>query len=116
MPLLSPPTAKPAASVKTTVARSKPALWRAIICELVFICATAAMIILVEFVFALAHVGEEDFLKIDPLLGYTHMEKKRMTFRSEGFSEDTTNSLGYHDVDHPVSKPNGVKRIALLGD
>ncbi len=75
-----------------------------------------AAIALIEGIFAWAHVGEEEFLKVDPLLGYIHLENKPITFRSEGYSQDTTNSAGMRDLERTVAKPPGVIRIACLGD
>ncbi|MBI4533962.1 MAG: SGNH/GDSL hydrolase family protein [Candidatus Melainabacteria bacterium] len=39
-----------------------------------------------------------------------------MTWRLEGFSSDHISSAGLRDVEHSITKPPGVTRIALLGD
>lgn len=75
-----------------------------------------AAVALLEGIFAWAHIGEEEFLKIDPLLGYSHLENKPITFRSEGYSQGKINSAGNRDRERTVAKPPGVIRIACLGD
>lgn len=69
-----------------------------------------------EVVCRAAHVGEEEYLKVDPVLGYTHLENQQICFRSEGYSCQKTNAAGMFDVAHSVAKPAGVTRIAILGD
>ena len=78
--------------------------------------AVAIAVACLEGVFALAQVGEEDSIKYVPILGYFHFENKRITFRSEGFSEDKINSRGFRDRERSIAKPQGVTRIAVLGD
>lgn len=78
--------------------------------------AFVAAIALAEAIFLLAHIGEEEYLKLDPIVAFSHLERKRITFRSEGFSNDKINSAGFRDSEHTLMKPVGVKRIALLGD
>lgn len=73
-------------------------------------------VLAVEAVFQFAHIGEEEFMKVDPSLGYSHLDGKFITFRSEGYSQDTINSSGHRDSEHAIAKPAGVTRIAVMGD
>lgn len=78
-----------------------------------------ALILLIaipEFVFALAGVGEQEFLRPDKTLGFCPMEGKPITWRQEGFSRTNENSLGMPDVERTIAKAPGTFRIALVGD
>jgi hypothetical protein len=70
----------------------------------------------IEGTFFLAHVGEEEFLKISPDFGFTHLENKLVTFRSEGYSQERINSAGFRDKEFNLTKPPATLRIAVLGD
>lgn len=82
--------------------------------------ATAACIALatlsVEAIFAITDLGNEEFVSPDPLFGVSLIKGKSVTFRSEGFSRSKISSIGLRDVEHTVAKPDGVNRIAFLGD
>jgi len=94
----------------------KPILLRGLrSCLWVMLCLTA-VVMLVEAIFHLAHIGEEEYMRFDPLLGYMHFENKQITFRSEGYSSDKINAAGFRDSEHTLAKPADVLRIALLGD
>lgn len=71
---------------------------------------------MLEWFFALCKVGQQEFLKPDPVLGCRHIANKVVTWRLEGYSNDRLSSQGLRDVEHTLSKPIGVTRIALLGD
>jgi hypothetical protein len=71
---------------------------------------------LTEGLFAIAHIGEEEFVDIHPNIGFWHMPNKMVTWRSEGFSQSTTSNDGLRDINFPIPKPAGVKRIAVTGD
>lgn len=73
-------------------------------------------VVVLEGLFYLGHAGEEEFVKYDPDLGFFHFKDKLITFRSEGFSQDLTNSEGFRDVEHSLQKQPGVTRVAVLGD
>lgn len=73
-------------------------------------------LVALELLCRAAHLGEEEYLKVDPVLGYTHLENQQITFRSEGYSSQRTNAAGMFDVARSVAKPPGVTRIAILGD
>jgi lysophospholipase L1-like esterase len=74
------------------------------------------MLFALEGIFALAHFGEEEYLRIDPLLGLVHLENKDVTWREEGYSREHLNHSGFFDIEHPLKKAPGAFRIAILGD
>jgi hypothetical protein len=73
-------------------------------------------VLALEVVLRIAHVGEQEYLRVDPLLGLVHLENKLVTDRSEAFAVSRISSAGLCDVEHQLVKPNGVYRIAILGD
>jgi hypothetical protein len=78
--------------------------------------ATALVLLGLEGALALAGIGEQEYLQPDPLLGYTGMANRDLTWRQEGFGRIHFNSFGMPDIDHPLAKPPGTVRIAVLGD
>lgn len=72
--------------------------------------------VLLEVVLAAGRAGEQEFVKIDPAVGFVHLENKRVTFRSEGFSSEAINSHGFRDRERKLAKPAGTLRVAVLGD
>ncbi len=93
------------------------------------------------FVFALFEVGirlfdfkfySERFGVYHPKLGWTHAPDLNVSREVTEDSVDTknkwrnhykgyqwtqsSNSLGFHDIEHPITKPNNTKRIVVLGD
>ncbi|MBX9696168.1 MAG: SGNH/GDSL hydrolase family protein [Cyanobacteria bacterium] len=69
-----------------------------------------------DSIFATAHIGEEEFAHIVPVVGFSHIPNKVVTFRAEGYSKSRTNSDGFRDSEWTLAKPPGTKRIAILGD
>lgn len=74
------------------------------------------MLVAAEVALGLIGLGDDEYVKVDPVLGITHLENKWVDFRHEGFSRAKISSAGLRDVEHQVAKPAGVKRIAFLGD
>jgi lysophospholipase L1-like esterase len=77
---------------------------------------TAISIVALEAFFAVCGVGGQEFLQPDTELGCRHIPGKQVTWRLEGFSNETLSSAGLRDIDHALQKQPGVTRIALLGD
>lgn len=75
-----------------------------------------AAVLVVECFLALANAGQQEYLQPDLKMGMVHIPGKRVTWRMEGYSDDKFNSVGERDIEHAVAKPQGVKRIALVGD
>jgi hypothetical protein len=73
-------------------------------------------ILLVEGIFRLCGIGQQEYLQADPMLGCRHIPNQLVTWRMEGYSSDRLSSTGLRDVEHNIAKPVGTKRIALLGD
>lgn len=71
---------------------------------------------LLELVFCLANVGENEYVEPDLTVGYKPMANKIMTQRREGFGRFQYNSLGMQNDELPLAKAPGVLRIAVLGD
>jgi hypothetical protein len=71
---------------------------------------------LLEGYFAIAHIGQQEFLQPDPEFGVKHIPNKLVTWRMEGYSSEAMSSVGLRDTEHSYQKPPGVYRIALLGD
>ncbi len=81
------------------------------------ICAfSIAVIGALEGAFALGGIGEQEYLRPDKNIGFIGMERKHVTWRSEGFSRSSFNSFGMHDRERTLAKLPGVRRIAVLGD
>ena len=80
------------------------------------IIAFAAVIITLEVLFAMAGVGEQEYLRVDPVLGFVPMEGKHVTWRKEGNGHIQFNSQGRNDIERPFAKPANTYRIAIVGD
>jgi len=76
----------------------------------------ALCLLMLEGIFALAHVGEAEYLKPDRVTGFTLMPNKVITQRVEGFATLKTNSFGMQNDPITVAKPPDVLRIAIFGD
>ena len=69
-----------------------------------------------EAVLGFAGVGQQEILQPDRQIGCVHIPGKKVTWRLEGFSNDSFSSSGLRDLEHQVLKPAGTLRIAFLGD
>ncbi len=69
-----------------------------------------------ELLLAVTGLGEEEYVRPDPLFGVAHIEGKDVTFKAEGFSRGKFNSAGLRDREFTLSKPDNTTRIAFLGD
>jgi hypothetical protein len=74
------------------------------------------VVALPETLFELMHIGGQECSRLDPIVGFTHLKNKQITWTSEGFSDGDTNSMGFLDSEHNRAKPAGICRIAMLGD
>jgi hypothetical protein len=82
----------------------------------IVVCQLLALL-LVEGVLYSVGLGEEDIYKFDKQIGFMHFPSKRVTWRSEGFSQSYFDADGLRDEPNlTIAKPPGVYRIALLGD
>ncbi len=73
-------------------------------------------ILALEAFFNFAGVGNEEFLEPDKTLGIRHIPGKKVVWRLEGYSDENLSKQGLRDTEHGLAKPEGVYRIALLGD
>jgi hypothetical protein len=97
--------------------RIQPPLWAKLARHLLWgVFTVIAALFALEGIFALAHLGEENYIQIEPIVGTLHMPNKAITFRQEGYSHFVINSDGFRDKERTVIKPAGVKRIVALGD
>ncbi|MBS2005670.1 MAG: SGNH/GDSL hydrolase family protein [Cyanobacteria bacterium SZAS TMP-1] len=103
-------TSAPAPSAYPGKVRPWPLSWLQAAAYLAF------CILALEAVFALAHVGEAEYLMPDRVTGFTLMPNKVITQRVEGFGSFRTNSFGMQNDEITVAKPPGVLRIAVFGD
>ncbi|MBS1989616.1 MAG: SGNH/GDSL hydrolase family protein [Cyanobacteria bacterium SZAS LIN-3] len=88
--------------------------WPALLLESVI--ALVVVVSLVECLFALAGIGEQEYLRVDPVLGFVPMEGKHVTWRKEGNGHIQFNSQGRNDIERPFAKPADTYRIAMVGD
>ena len=96
------------------VAESAKFSWSRIIIQTVMV--TILAVISLEFVFSAAGIGEEEYLKPDPITGADGIPNKSVTFRKEGFGRFRYNSFGMQDAERAPAKQLGTFRVACLGD
>lgn len=73
-------------------------------------------LLVVEYIFAIGGVGEEEIFRFDKEIGTRHMTYKPVTWRKEGFARSYFDKDGMREPNLQIAKPQGVYRIALLGD
>jgi hypothetical protein len=78
--------------------------------------ASAFALVFLELALRLLGVSFQDFYKADPVRGVAHRPGARGWFRREGRQYIVINREGFRDREHPLVKPPGSFRIALLGD
>jgi hypothetical protein len=91
----------------------KASWWKGAAAFVLYLCVA---VLVLEGFFRFARVGQQEFLQPDPALGVTHIADKTVTWRLEGYSCDRFNHEGLRDTEHSIAKPEGVYRVALLGD
>jgi len=117
MPAVSTPTkekASPVVSTPDAALGGRKHSWLHLLLE--GIIALALVIFTIEFLFAMAGVGEQEYLRVDPVLGFCPMEGKHVTWRKEGNGRIQFNSQGRNDIERPFAKPANAYRIAIVGD
>lgn len=109
---IAPPetSSKPAQSAKLKVKHS----WWQICAQTAIV--TVMAVLSLEIAFGIAGIGEEEYLKPDPVTGADGIPNKAVTFRKEGFGRFRYNSFGMQDVERSINKPEGTLRIVCLGD
>lgn len=90
--------------------------WKILSTALSYLVLVICSLLVVEFILAQAHVCEDTIVQPDPLVGYSNLKAKDLTFRREGYSRSHINNAGMRDREFSVSKAPGVKRIAFMGD
>jgi hypothetical protein len=87
--------------------------WQTIAIALVTLVLSLAFL---EFLFAVAGIGENEYLKIDPAIGFSPIPGKQVTWREEGFCRTVWNTQAMRDKERTLAKPARTYRIAVLGD
>jgi hypothetical protein len=63
------------------------------------------------------HYDINPFWKYHPVIGWSQVPNKSYHYWMDGKEIRVAfNSRGFHDVEHPLKKPSGTKRIVLVGD
>ncbi|MBV28575.1 MAG: G-D-S-L family lipolytic protein, partial [Rhodospirillaceae bacterium] len=69
-----------------------------------------------EVALRIANISYPEFNRLDSRLGWTPRPGVEGIYAFEGRTYLRINSQGFRDVDHEVAKPEGVLRVAVLGD
>ena len=72
-------------------------------------------LLLLEPILKVAGIADEENYIVDSKVGWTPVPNRSATYRSEGYSRYTINSLGMRDVERTVAKPANTYRIAVVG-
>lgn len=75
-----------------------------------------AGLMVVEAGLRIVQYSRMEFYEPDKLLGYRLIPGVSGAYRKEGRSSVVINSRGFRDEERPVEKPDGVYRIAVIGD
>lgn len=85
-------------------------------CTLQALAVLALVILSLEYLFGLAGIGEEEYLKPDPVLGFSPMPNKHVTKTDEAFGQALYNRYGLPEPERSLNKPANTYRIVVLGD
>lgn len=108
------PVSSPAQKVDVKPATTgKASLRSTIVQTAVFL---VASVFLLEFLFAIAGLGEQEYLMPNRTWGYDPIPNKSVTWRKEGYARLKMNSMGMQDDERTLIAPAGTKRVAILGD
>lgn len=72
-------------------------------------------LLLLELLFKVAGICDEENYLVDKRLGWVPVPNRSATYRTEGFSRYTINSLGMRDKERTIAKPPNTFRIAVMG-
>jgi hypothetical protein len=75
-----------------------------------------AMVAVLEIALRAAGYSKPIWYRADPQLGWTLRPGARGLYNEEGMSRIRISPAGMRDRSHPIAKPRGVYRIAVLGD
>lgn len=87
-----------------------------------YFCAFQALVVVVcvvlglEFLFSLGHIGEAEYLKPDPVLGFSPMPNKHVTKADEGLGQAQYNKYALPEPERSLNKPANTYRIVVIGD
>lgn len=107
---------------KTSIATEKVPELKRVVKATWYQCFFQTLVVLVfvvlglESIFALAGVGEEEYLKPDPVLGFAPMPNKHVNKKDEGLGQAQYNEYGLPEPALPLDKPANTYRIAVIGD
>jgi hypothetical protein len=99
-----------------------------VVCPLLPRIASRAALVLVSTIFAIGlfevsvrifkvHYEINPFWKYHPVIGWSQVPNKSYHYWLDGKEIRVAfNSRGFHDVEHPLRKPSGTKRIVVVGD
>lgn len=72
-------------------------------------------LLLLELIFKFAGICDEENYLVDKRVGWVPVPNRSATYRTEGFSRYTINSLGMRDKERTIAKPPNTFRIAVMG-
>lgn len=75
-----------------------------------------AALFVAEIALRIVGYSSPEFYMADPSRGYTLIPSMQGTYRKEGRSFVEINADGFRDIQRPLAKPPGTKRIVVIGD
>lgn len=85
-------------------------------CTVQAIAVMVCVILGLEFLFSLGHIGEAEYLKPDPILGFSPMPNKHVTKADEGVGQAQYNRYALPEPERSLTKPDNTYRIVVIGD